>query len=308
MSGETLVWWVFLCAVGVANIAAWSHSARALSRRRAGMPGELFASRRWLLLLSAGYVFGCAYRSFLPVYDVPRICMVDSWLSSVIVGRSVATVAELCFAAQWTLLLWEWARATGSSAAKVSAALIFPLIAIAETFSWYSVTTTSNAGHVIEETLWGFCAALIAANLIASWPRVSWDARPWFAALCAICLAYVGYMFLVDVPMYLNRWLADEAEGRAYLGVAQGAMDAANRWVVSGQWQVWKGEVVWMSLYFSVAVWLSIASVHLPALSSLVAAPSLVVPGSAGARDLHPRAESRLRAAALGRIAPRQGA
>jgi hypothetical protein len=43
-------------------------------------------------------------------------------------------------------------------------------------------------------------------------------------------------------------------------------LDASVRWVVSHQWQVWKSEVTWMSLYFSVAVWLSIALIHTPAL------------------------------------------
>jgi hypothetical protein len=34
--------------------------------------------------------------------------------------------------------------------------------------------------------------------------------------------------------------------------------------VVSHRWQDWQNEVAWMSLYFSVAVWLSIALVHAP--------------------------------------------
>jgi hypothetical protein len=36
--------------------------------------------------------------------------------------------------------------------------------------------------------------------------------------------------------------------------------------VVSHRWQDWHNEVAWMSLYFSVAVWLSIALVHAPGL------------------------------------------
>jgi hypothetical protein len=71
-------------------------------------------------------------------------------------------------------------------------------------------------------------------------------------------------MFLVDVPMYWSRWLADEASGRAYLSAMQGLLDVSQRWVVSHRWEIWKTEVVWMSLYFSVAVWFSIALVHAP--------------------------------------------
>jgi hypothetical protein len=86
--------------------------------------------------------------------------------------------------------------------------------------------------------------------------------RPLLLLWGAAGLAYVIYMFGVDVPMYWARWLADEAQGRAYLSVFQGVVDASQRWVVSHRWEDWKSEVVWMSLYFSVAVWLSIGLVH----------------------------------------------
>ena len=56
----------------------------------------------------------------------------------------------------------------------------------------------------------------------------------------------------------------DSASGRHYMSIAQGVHDAAVRRIVSYRWQDWKSEVVWMSLYFSVAVWLSIALVHAP--------------------------------------------
>ena len=48
-----------------------------------------------MLLLCAAYVFGCAFRSFLPRADVQRICLFDTFWSSVVVGRTVATVAEM---------------------------------------------------------------------------------------------------------------------------------------------------------------------------------------------------------------------
>ena len=73
-------------------------------RRRAGvLSHESYSTCRAQLLLSAFYVFGCAFRSALPVFDVPRITLFNTWLSSVAVGRSVATIAEVCFVAQWAL-------------------------------------------------------------------------------------------------------------------------------------------------------------------------------------------------------------
>ncbi|MEP7155680.1 MAG: hypothetical protein ABI905_07885 [Betaproteobacteria bacterium] len=290
MSSGILLWWALLSAVAVANILAWSFTARALSHRRELLPAEIYSSRRLQLILAAGYVFGCAYRSFLPVYDVPRMCLFDSWFSSVIVGRSVATIAELCFVAQWALLMHEIARHGGSRFGTWCAQVIVPLIVIAETCSWYSVTTTSNLGHVFEETLWGISAALMAAGLVAIWPRCDPSRRPLVAAVCVVALGYVAYMFLVDVPMYWSRWLHDESIGRAYMSVRQGAADASARWVVSQHWEDWKNEVVWMSLYFSTAVWLSIAFVHTPPVKGFLFAGSAtrsragLFPGAGSAR------------------------
>lgn len=267
MSATVYVWWVCLCAVGALNIIAWSVSAAVLARRQPALAPSLYASRRLQLMLSAGYVAGCAFRSVLPVFDVPRMCLVDTWLCSVIIGRTVATFAELCFVAQWAVMLREVSRATGSVVGHTTSRIMVPLIALAETCSWYSVLTTSNIGHVLEESIWGLSAVLLVASLVAVWPRCTPARRPLIAAWCAAGIAYVAFMFLVDVPMYWSRWLADEAAGRTYLSLAQGIADTSTRWVVSGRWEDWHTEIPWMSLYFSVAVWLSIALIHAPVLA-----------------------------------------
>ena len=264
MSANVFWWWFVLCCVAGFNILAWTLSAAALERRQAALAPEDYYVRRLQLLLSAGYVLGCAYRSALPVFDVPRVVMFDTWFSSVIVGRSVATFAELCFAAQWALMLREISRATGSGVGKVTAIVVVPLIAIAEVCSWYSVLTTSNIGHVLEESIWAVSAGLLVTSLLWIWPRCSTPLRPLLAAWCAAGIAYVAFMFLVDVPMYWARWLADESSGRNYLSITQGLLDVSERWVVSHRWQDWQHEIAWMSLYFSVAVWLSIALIHAP--------------------------------------------
>lgn len=263
MVAPTQAWWSLLCAVAVVNLVAWSLSVLALSRRHRGQEG--WHLRRWQLLLSAGYVAGCAWRSAVPVFDVPRVVMLDSWASSVIVGRSVATLAELCFAAQWALLLHAAARATGSTAGRHASRAVLPMIAVAELCSWHAVLTTANLGHVIEETLWGAAALVVVGGLLAMRRQLAPRLRPLVAGIAVAGLGYAAYMFAVDVPMYAGRWLADQAAGREYLPLWAGVHDAATRWVVSHDWTLWKTEVTWMTLYFSVAVWLSIGLAHLPA-------------------------------------------
>jgi hypothetical protein len=264
MTDATLLWWALLCTVSVFNVLAWGASVALAHRHALKLHPLTRQAVRLQMLLSAGYVLGCGYRSVFPVYDVARFCLVDSWLSSVVVGRSVATVAELCFAAQWALMMQGVARANDHALGLRVARLVMPMIVLAEVCSWHAVLTTSNLGHVLEESLWGLCAALLVASLALVWRRCNPAIRPALAAAVLIGVGYVSYMFLVDVPMYWVRWVAQAEQGQPVLTLAQGLMDASGRWVVTHRWADWQSEVLWMSMYFSVAVWLSISLIHLP--------------------------------------------
>lgn len=278
------LWRSALGAVAALNIAIWCWTAWRVHRADLPADAAWHTLRRLQLWLSAGYVFGCAFRSVVPVYDIPRLVMVDAPWSSVLVGRSVATVAELCFAAQWALMLRDTARGGDRPMARLAALQIVPLIVLAELCSWYSVLTTSNLGHTIEESLWGLCATLVAFCLLTLWPRVAPAQRALLVLWAVSAGAYALYMFAVDVPMYWQRWLADEAIARPYLGLGQGAADVLGRVVVSTRWDDWKTEVVWMSLYFSVGVWASIGLVHAPRLQLRALAQGARKAGGAVAR------------------------
>jgi len=93
MSVGVVSWWLFLCTVAALNVAIWSLTALDLQRRKPILPVGAFAASRIQVMLSGVYVFGCAFRSVLPVYDIPRLGLFDTWLSDVAVARSVATVA-----------------------------------------------------------------------------------------------------------------------------------------------------------------------------------------------------------------------
>ncbi len=262
MSSEVSAWWTLLRVVAVLNIAAWAVAAIVFAHRRATSPPSGLSSARAQLILSAVYVLGCAYRSFFPVFDVPRLCLFDSPLSSIFIGRTVATMAELAFVAQWAVMLRDTARETGSRVPAIVAIFILPMMCVAEACSWYSVLTTSNLGHVFEEALWAAFGMVLLVTGAAVWVRCSARWRLALIAWGVVGAAYVGFMTLVDVPMYYSRWVADEARGRQYFGLLSGVMDAALRRSVSFDWHIWRGEVPWMTVYFSLAVWLSILMVN----------------------------------------------
>jgi hypothetical protein len=63
----------------------------------------------------------------------------------------------------------------------------------------------------------------------------------------------------IDVPMYLSRCRAGVADGSKLLTPLEGLRGVSTRWVVTHDLAEWKDEMVWMSLYFSAAVWASLA-------------------------------------------------
>jgi len=253
-----------LCLVTVVNIAAWSIAAVMFRRRRHLTDPETYSLRRTQLALSAVFVIVCGFRSVFPRADVQRICLLDSWLSSVGVGRSLATIAELCFIAQWAILLRELGESTGTRIAVTVSKMMVPMIAVAECCSWYAVLTTNYAGNAIEESIWALSATLGTLSAMAVWPRLSPRHRWLLSPAIVLGAMYVVFMCTVDVPMYVGRFLDDQAHGRHYLTLAQGLRDASMRWVTTANWEEWKSEMPWMTLYFSVVVWASIALMHLP--------------------------------------------
>jgi hypothetical protein len=59
--------------------------------------------------------------------------------------------------------------------------------------------------------------------------------------------------------MYLGRWRTEVGDGSRLLGPLEGFRDVCTRWVVNHDLAEWKDEIAWMSLYFSAAVWASLA-------------------------------------------------
>jgi hypothetical protein len=262
VSGPVAWWHVQLGSIALLNLVLWALSAAAVTRGQTLIPAESDAACVTQLLLSAAYMLGCAFRSVLPVYDIPRIVLIDSQLSSVIVGRSVATIAEMCFAAQWALILHRIALVTHSPLAYALSLAIVPLIILAEVCSWHSVLTTDQRGHMAENSLWGLSAVLVVISLAVIGPsRLGYLYLPMIAWSVGGAF-YAAYIFFFDVPMYWTRWRADKKNGRRYLSIAQGVVDVRVRRVVSYTWKDWKNEILWMSLYFSFGVWSSISLVY----------------------------------------------
>lgn len=256
-------WWGALLVIATVNVVTWTLVVRHVRRKLRG-DAAAWRIRRAHVWLSGAFVVGCAFRSVLPRADVQRICLHDLWLSNVAVGRSVATVAELCFMAQLSLYLREIGGAAGDRFAVGLSRGIVPVIAVAETCSWYAVLTTSYLGNVLEESLWACAASLLLVGALSLYSGARQGVKATLGACMVFAAAYVAFMVRVDVPMYLARWRADVAAGRRTMSLAEGFHDLVTRWVPTWRWGDWHDEIPWMTLYFSLAVWMSIALVAAP--------------------------------------------
>jgi len=243
---DVLVWWTALCAAAVFNAAAWSYSAVRVA-----------PNRRWLLWLSALYVLGCGFRSFLPMIDVPRFCLHETPLSRIFIGRSVATVAELAFVAQWALLMRE-------AGAVRAARLVVPLIAGAEMLSWIAVLTRNDLFHALENSTWTLVAAFAVSFLASRWRYEGPTGRKVIAAAAGAAASYIAFMVTCVVPMYLVRWHA----GQETIAFAQGLAETLSPCVVQRDWALWWQDAAWLTPYFTLCVWFSIALAHVPDLTA----------------------------------------
>ena len=181
-----------------------------------------------------------------------------------LLGRSVATIAELAFVLQWAMILFYYGKFLKNRPAQIAAQLIIVLISVAECFSWFAVITTNYLGNTIEESLWAISYTLIGLSLLSFWKSIERIFKYLVSFAVVGCFLYVFFMTTVDVPMYFNRLQQDLADNKFHFTIWQGLVDLNTRWVVTHSIKDWYQEIPWMSLYFTCAVWVSLALCYVP--------------------------------------------
>ena len=250
----TFRWWQMLCAVSVANILLWTLAAWRVSREADGYQFKQ-------LILSGLFVGACAFRSILPRIDLERMCLWDSPFSSVFLGRSVATIAEICFALQCVLLLFKLSHSTGASIIHTIGLTVLPIIFVAELACWCAVVTLNHIGHAMEELLWSIMAVLVATGLVIYYEQTGGGLPLWVAIGLIASAGTTALIMFVDIPLYIARWRTGRRSGLRYLRIRDGLKDAFVRRQVTQAIEDWRGDVLWMSLYFSAGVWVSLVIV-----------------------------------------------
>ena len=251
-----LPWWHALCALAALNVCAW------LGIWLFGPARDTYSTLQ--LTLSGAYVFVCAYRSILPRVDLERRVVVDSVVSSIFLGRSAATIAEVCFGVQLGLLIYELGAYAGLPGVQETAWVVTLCTVLAQGFCWHSILTLNHITQAVESLLWALGFSWMTALLIV----VAMDTGGVVHALAlAGVLAsstFVVYVLFFDVPLYLRRFNKARAHGQRYLSVQQGLRDAWFRREPDHSWDNWRADALWLTPYFSVGVWISMALVFVP--------------------------------------------
>lgn len=264
MQIDVTSWWLVLSIFSVINIFLFAFSAIIFHKRKHSIDKDIDRRRQLVLWCAGIYTVICAYRSFLPRIDLERICLVDTFYSNVFLGRSFTTVAEILFMLQCAVILHEAAKGLHDETARNISTWLVPLIVLAEIFSWYAMLSTNNLGSVIEESIWTLCGILIVISLVRLWPCVTKYHRKFLFLMIMFTAGYILFMVTIDVPMYWYRWQQDSAADVAYFNILDGLVDSVRVCTVTDSPAIWTIEMPWMTLYFTVAVWVSIALPHMP--------------------------------------------
>ena len=157
------------------------------------------------------------------------------------------------------MILHQLGTMTGADTTLNAAWVIVPLILIAECFSWHAVLTTNYLGNAIENSIWAVVFFIVGIDLCRLLPEFDGPVRVVLIAAIVGIAGYLAFLMTVDVPMYLSRWRAKIADGGKHLEPLAGLREVSTRWIVTHDLAEWKDEIAWMSLYFSAAVWASLA-------------------------------------------------
>jgi hypothetical protein len=247
------LWLGSLAALATFNIGLWIWIARSVSLRTPYAETQL--------LLSGVYVGVCGFRSLFPRVDLERVCLWDTWLSAILLGRTAATIAELCFALQCGLFLQRVSEVAGLPLLGAAAHVFVPLVIVAELVCWYAVLSLNHIGHAIEESLWAVLMLMLSAAFGTAALAADGLLRVMLIVGFLVYGVGAGLTLAFDVRMYIRRWRL-KAVG-LYLTLATGFRDSQRRRHPTFAWDVWREEAPWMTLYFSIGVWTSLAMVLL---------------------------------------------
>jgi hypothetical protein len=162
------------------------------------------------------------------------------------------------------MVMYEMFKKYESDLVRILSYWVFPILFLAEWFSWYSVLTTNYIGNTVEESLWCLSGILLVITSLSLVQKTEGRERLLFLTMGIYASLYVIFMTTVDVPMYYTRFIDDTLQEKIYFTLSQGFHEVNTNWYVTHSYSDWKGEQAWMFLYFTSAVWASLGMIRTP--------------------------------------------
>ncbi len=266
------IWWMFITIISLYNIYTLMNHWRKWFLSPSG------AFQMKMLYLSTIYVFVCAVRAIWPRKDVDRICFFDHQISTVFIGRSIATIAELCFVKQLSLVLkctvFRYnSNINGNNLWFMNGYKYYvSFILIAEIFSWTGVATKCQIWNAFEESIWMITALHMTISYILLYRariKRSGKDKKVFLSFIVCGIGYVIFMCFIDIPMYAERYYIDTYVNNVnYLSFNEGVVDLMQCKQIIHDFSVWWEDIPWMTAYFSVGVWISMYFINISLISN----------------------------------------
>mmetsp|Transcript_87949 Transcript_87949/g.257113 ORF Transcript_87949/g.257113 Transcript_87949/m.257113 type:complete len:344 (+) Transcript_87949:81-1112(+) len=268
-------WYILLSVIATSNICTY---AMLKCCYRFSADPEMQAYQKFMLRTAMPFVLVGAYRSYLPSQYPNRYVWFDTPLSSLLLVRSLAAIAEMSFISQvakgLSVIGHQVYLAAGGCLShcllQLVARAMVAIIFIAQCFSFAGLVSESNLWFAWEEFCWGL-AFLLGLPFFCLLSCRVWRLRSERCLCCRSCcnafiyavglsifsLVYVPYIFLFDVPVYYRRYQSQLREGFQPLGLWEGTQDAAATRRLTHALDVWRYPRVWQTAYFSAGVWMS---------------------------------------------------
>ena len=276
-----LGWWTFLIVVSIFNIAFitnyyFTHS--------------LNNKQTFVFILAFIFAIVCAIRTISPTKYTEKTCFLKTKIFTPFIIRTLATIAELAYIILCVYVFIHIIKLIQQYSNKKLGHIkpyvyaVIPIIVLAEIFSWSGSITEYQPWNISEEVMW-LVATLIFIGLslyilsiiknIKS-PKIK-SVYNFFTITIPIATVFAGFLAIVDIPMYVNRWKEDKKldvkpikietikdfvldfKEKHRLDYDKKFNDLQQCRKVDQSFDEWKQEIPWLTGYFTIGVWSSFA-------------------------------------------------
>lgn len=240
---NVILWWCFMTFISILNIMIILFQYKNI---KSNFEMELF-------FLAFIFVLVNAIRSIWLRRDTERICFFNTYISSPLLGRMLATISELCFVRLIILVFKKIIyRTDKNSNLNILLDGIFIAIVLAEIFSWRGCLTTNQKWNVIEESIWAFSSVVITfIAIILINKEKNHSIKKFLYYIIIATVLYETFMLTVDIPMYQKRC----KNYSDYLSIKDGILDMKDCKKISKKEEDWKEDAPWFTGYFTAGSW-----------------------------------------------------